>query len=64
MAEALLPQAAPMPVAPELVARCQDRVIPMALVTSRRCSAETLKVLPHPWLGTLQCGFVVMPPNW
>jgi pseudouridine-5'-monophosphatase len=53
IAEALLPQAPPMPGAPELVARCQRRSIPMALVTSSSRSAVALKAVPHPWLGTI-----------
>ena len=50
IAEALLVQAPPMPGAPELVARCHARNLPMALATSSSRSAVELKASPHPWL--------------
>lgn len=53
IAEALLPQAPSMPGAPELVAGCLKRAIPMALVTSSSRSAVALKESPHPWLGAI-----------
>ncbi|MBM5828287.1 MAG: HAD family phosphatase [Cyanobacteria bacterium M_surface_7_m2_040] len=53
IAEVLLPQALPMPGAPELLARCQGQAIPMALVTSSSRSAVALKALPHPWLAAI-----------
>ena len=53
IAEALLPQAAPMPGAPELIGCCQRNGIPMALVTSSSRAAVALKELPHPWLGAI-----------
>ena len=54
IAEALLVQARPMPGAPELVARCQARGLPMALATSSSRSAVELKASPHPWLQLIQ----------
>jgi HAD superfamily hydrolase (TIGR01509 family) len=47
---ALLPDAAPMPAAQELVAHCHNRGIPMALVTSSSRDAVEFKAAPHPWL--------------
>ena len=54
MAEALLVQAPPMPGAPELVAHCQVRGLPMALATSSSRSAVELKAAPHPWLQAIK----------
>jgi len=53
IAEALLPQALPMPGAISLVEACQRRGIPMALVTSSSRSAVALKEAPHPWLASI-----------
>jgi len=50
IAEALLVRAQPMPGAPELVAHCHARGLPMALATSSSRSAVELKASPHPWL--------------
>ncbi len=50
IAESLLVQARPMPGAPELVRRCQQRGIPMALATSSSRDAVDRKAAPHPWL--------------
>ena len=50
IAEALLVQARPMAGAPELVAHCHKRGVPMALATSSSRSAVALKAAPHPWL--------------
>jgi pseudouridine 5'-phosphatase len=50
IAEALLVQAEPMPGARELVNRCHERGLPMALATSSSRSAVDLKARPHPWL--------------
>ena len=50
IAEALLVQAPPMAGAPELVAHCHRRGIPMALATSSSREAVALKAGPHPWL--------------
>ena len=50
IAEALLIQAAPMPGAPELVQRCAELKLPMALATSSSRAAVDLKAGPHPWL--------------
>ena len=47
---ALLPDAAPMPAAQELVTHCHNRGIPMALVTSSSRDAVEFKAAPHPWL--------------
>ena len=51
---ALLPDAAPMPAAQELVAHCHNRGIPMALVTSSSSEAVAFKTAPHPWLELIQ----------
>jgi HAD superfamily hydrolase (TIGR01509 family) len=50
IAEALLVQAPPMAGAPQLVAHCHRRGIPMALATSSSRAAVALKAGPHPWL--------------
>mgnify|MGYP006278859325 CR=1 FL=1 len=54
IAEALLLQAQPMPGAPELLAWCERRGLPMALATSSSRSAVALKASPHPWLQRIQ----------
>lgn len=54
IAEALLPTAQPMPGAPELVQRCLDLAVPMALATSSSRDAVALKASPHPWLKPIQ----------
>ena len=51
---ALLPDAAPMPAAQELVTHCHNRNIPMALVTSSSRDAVEFKAAPHPWLEQIQ----------
>jgi HAD superfamily hydrolase (TIGR01509 family) len=53
IAEALLPQAPPMPGAINLIEACQTRGIPMALVTSSSRAAVALKEAPHPWLAAI-----------
>ena len=50
----LLPHAAPMPAAQELVTHCHKRDIPMALVTSSSRDAVEFKAAPHPWLEQIQ----------
>jgi len=50
IAEALLVHAQPMAGAPELVRRCAELAIPMALATSSARAAVALKAAPHPWL--------------
>ena len=50
IAEALLPTARPMPGAPELVQRCLDLAVPMALATSSSRDAVALKAAAHAWL--------------
>lgn len=50
IAEALLVHAQPMAGAPELVRRCAELAIPMALATSSSRAAVALKAEPHPWL--------------
>ncbi|KEF43355.1 MAG: HAD family hydrolase [Cyanobium sp. CACIAM 14] len=54
IAEALLVQAPPMPGAPELVARCRRKAVPMALATSSSREAVALKAAPHPWLELIE----------
>jgi pseudouridine 5'-phosphatase len=53
IAEALLIHAQPTPGAIELVQRCRDLAIPMALATSSARQAVALKSAPHPWLGAI-----------
>jgi len=54
IAEALLVQAPPMPGAPELVARCAELAIPMAMATSSARQAVALKAAAHPWLEPIR----------
>ena len=54
IAEALLAQAPPMPGAPELVARCAELAIPMAMATSSARQAVALKAAAHPWLEPIR----------
>ncbi len=51
---ALLPDAAAMPAAQELVALCHNQGIPMALVTSSSSDAVAFKTSPHPWLEQIR----------
>lgn len=51
IAERLLPSARPIPGAPELLARCLELGIAVALVTSSSKAAVGLKAAPHPWLA-------------
>jgi len=53
IAERLLPSAQPMPGAVALIAACQDRGVPMAMVTSSSRTAVALKEAPHPWLAAI-----------
>ena len=53
IAEALLPTAVPMPGAQELVRRCAELAVPMALATSSSRAAVALKAAPHPWLEAI-----------
>ncbi|MEB3234439.1 MAG: HAD family phosphatase [Cyanobacteriota bacterium] len=53
IAEALLPKAAPMPGAAALIETCQQRGLPMAMVTSSSRAAVELKAAPHPWLAAI-----------
>jgi HAD superfamily hydrolase (TIGR01509 family) len=53
IAERLLPLAQPMPGAVTLIAACQDRKVPMAMVTSSSRAAVALKEAPHPWLESI-----------
>jgi pseudouridine-5'-monophosphatase len=53
IAEALLVHARPTPGAVELVQRCQELMIPMALATSSSRAAVDLKARPHPWLAAI-----------
>ncbi|MCP9773211.1 HAD family phosphatase [Synechococcus sp. Tobar12-5m-g] len=54
IARRLLPSAAAMEGAPELLARCRELAIPMALVTSSSRDAVALKCAPHPWIELLE----------
>lgn len=54
IAERLLLTATPMPGAAELVRRCRDKAIPMALATSSSREAVVLKAAPHAWLATIE----------
>jgi len=53
LAEALLLTAAPMAGARDLVQRCVDLALPMALVTSSSRAAVALKAAPHGWLAPI-----------
>jgi HAD superfamily hydrolase (TIGR01509 family) len=53
IAERLLPSAQPMPGAVALIAACQARGVPMAMVTSSSRAAVALKEAPHPWLAAI-----------
>ncbi|MCP9888773.1 HAD family phosphatase [Cyanobium sp. ATX 6A2] len=53
IAEALLVRAAAIDGAPELLQRCRQLEIPMALVTSSARSSVALKSGPHPWLDVI-----------
>lgn len=54
IAARLLPRATPIPGAPELLRRCQELGIPMALATSSAAAAVALKCAPHPWLEAIR----------
>ena len=54
LADALVPTAAAMDGAAELVQACWDRQIPMALVTSSTQEAVLRKAAPHQWLELIQ----------
>jgi pseudouridine 5'-phosphatase len=54
LADALVPTAAAMDGAAELVQACRDRQIPMALVTSSTQEAVRRKAVPHQWLELIQ----------
>ena len=49
----LLPLARPLPGAEQLVRRCHDLGVPMALATSSAKAAVERKAAPHPWLGLI-----------
>jgi HAD superfamily hydrolase (TIGR01509 family) len=53
IAEALLVQSPAIDGAPELLQRCRDLAIPMALVTSSARASVALKSAPHPWLEAI-----------
>ena len=53
IAEELLVHAAPTEGAVDLVQRCQELHIPMALATSSSREAVALKAAPHPWLEAI-----------
>ena len=53
IAEQLLPLARPLPGAEQLVRRCHDLGVPMALATSSAKAAVERKAAPHPWLGLI-----------
>lgn len=54
IAEALLPGAAAMPGARQLVRRCVELAIPMAIATSSSADAVALKSRAHPWLAQIR----------
>lgn len=54
IARQLLPQAQAIDGAAELLARCRELAIPMALVTSSSLEAVTRKAAPHPWLELIE----------
>ena len=53
IAERLLVQAPAIDGAPELLQRCTELAIPMALVTSSARASVALKSAPHPWLEAI-----------
>ncbi|MBM5824254.1 MAG: HAD family phosphatase [Cyanobacteria bacterium M_surface_10_m2_119] len=53
IAERLLPEAPALPGAEELLSRCRELGIAMALVTSSSREAVDLKAAPHPWLALI-----------
>jgi len=53
IAEALLVRAPAIDGAPELLQRCRELAIPMALVTSSARPSVALKSGPHPWLEAI-----------
>jgi pseudouridine-5'-monophosphatase len=54
IARRLLPQAAAMEGAPQLLRRCSERQVPMALVTSSSQESLSLKTAAHPWLEPIK----------
>ena len=54
IAEALLPWAPAMPGARDLVRRCGELAIPMAIATSSSADAVALKSRGHPWLAQIR----------
>jgi pseudouridine 5'-phosphatase len=54
LADALVPTAAAMDGAAELVQMCRDHQVPMALVTSSSQDAVRRKAAPHRWLELIQ----------
>ncbi len=54
IAERLLPQAPALPGAEDLLHRCRQLGIAMALVTSSSREAVALKAAPHPWLALIE----------
>ncbi|MEB3265961.1 MAG: HAD family phosphatase [Cyanobacteriota bacterium] len=59
----LLPTASPIDGAPELLAACQARGLPMALVTSSTRESLAVKMAPHPWLAVIQLQVVGDDPE-
>jgi HAD superfamily hydrolase (TIGR01509 family) len=53
IARQLLARAAAMPGAQQLVERCNELGVAMALVTSSSRASLALKSAPHPWLGAI-----------
>lgn len=59
IARQLLPSAGAISGAPELLRRCRELAIPMALVTSSSRDSVGVKCAPHPWLEQIElivCG--------
>lgn len=54
IARRLLPRAAAMEGAPELLRQCQQRRVAMALVTSSSSESLALKTAGHPWLQLIE----------
>lgn len=54
IARQLLPQASAIDGAAELLTRCRELAIPMALVTSSSREAVARKAAPHPWLELIE----------
>jgi HAD superfamily hydrolase (TIGR01509 family) len=59
ISQSLVANAMPIIGAPELIKRCKEKNIPMAIATSSGREAVLVKIKPHPWLKQIEvrvCG--------